>query len=1058
MTLLKNPSFDGGWTRQTHTGQEWGEIFTPEGWVAFWKEGPPVPNDSTNKLGYGRYEMQVIGWADPFKSPPRLHTTGDGNRSLKFFTFFRVHDGGVYQKVTGLHAGDKCEFSGWAHAWSSNKDDPRVSDGSHVGNRAFSAVEGTPGLDDGDRNFTFYVGIDPTGGTDPWGDSVVWGQGAHIYNAFSQIPAVKVTAQASSITVFIRSKVLWPFKHCDVYLDDMDLTVTPAVEGPVPDPDPLPGGEGYDYPVIAKGSKMGVHTIDLADTLDLMIQAPISTVKALEPGALVDVKDLCENTITVGRYMHGVIGSVNVEGPDINGDLNAEARRVADSLLPLWRDQELREHVDYWEVTNELDPVGVDGHRRFAEFFKFLMEIVEKEGFKILLFSYSLGVPEWEEWEAVVATGVFAKAKAGGHGLALHEYAFPVDQFWGEPLPGHPTYPNRGSLCGRYRHLYRDFLIPRDEVIPLFITEMNLALGNGDNEGLNLISGQEWIKQISWYDSLLREDYYVIGAHLFTLTNVPAWEEYDYSRFFPQLITYINGIKDEPNALPPSVVPEPESDIVAPRVKYDRTYVLLPPNAGSDWFKAVGDSGVWDEWRTTVGGSADDAGFGLKDYRSIIIVNPEAWADDIFAFFDTYYPGADVRSITAETPQALVLALHGLVHGPAAQVVAPFSQRDPRWSSIKLGKSSTTVYNNGCLLVGLSSICTLLDASMDPLELVTWMNANNGFLDDGRMVLTKPQEYISGLKFVAYPTWRSAGQTADLSMVEAALARGPVLVQVDFNPADSDLDSHWVVATGRIGDDLWVMDPWTGEMNMLMQTYSRGTLAQSIFAMLDYRLDAIPTPPPVATLPMIGFNDHEGVGGGAAKLLIENGGGFLVQPLFIGGSPAMINAAAAQSAGVKLVVRLCYSWSTDKGGAGALPLFGSPEWQVFVDAAVQTINQSSGVWGWEIGNECNNPRESPLAGPLTPQSVIETYNYISVRCTQSRLTTGALDPFNALLGDPQDWAKSVYGGIVRADFISVHGYVRGPDPALVGSTAKFTDAPLLWQSLNYPGCCTDLLA
>lgn len=29
--MLTNPGFEGGWTRKTHTGQEFGEIFVPDG-------------------------------------------------------------------------------------------------------------------------------------------------------------------------------------------------------------------------------------------------------------------------------------------------------------------------------------------------------------------------------------------------------------------------------------------------------------------------------------------------------------------------------------------------------------------------------------------------------------------------------------------------------------------------------------------------------------------------------------------------------------------------------------------------------------------------------------------------------------------------------------------------------------------------------------------------------------------------------------------------------------------------------------------------------------------
>jgi hypothetical protein len=92
-----------------------------------------------------------------------------------------------------------------------------------VGYNAFFAEEGTPGLDDADRNFTFWVGIDPTGGTNPYAPTVVWGKGAHIYNAYYQVPAVETTALADRVTVFLRSRTLWPFKHNDAYWDDVLL-------------------------------------------------------------------------------------------------------------------------------------------------------------------------------------------------------------------------------------------------------------------------------------------------------------------------------------------------------------------------------------------------------------------------------------------------------------------------------------------------------------------------------------------------------------------------------------------------------------------------------------------------------------------------------------------------------------------------------------------------------------------------------------------------------------------------------------------------------------------
>jgi hypothetical protein len=89
--------------------------------------------------------------------------------------------------------------------------------------------------------------------------------------------------------------------------------------------------------------------------------------------------------------------------------------------------------------------------------------------------------------------------------------------------------------------------------------------------------------------------------------------------------------------------------------------------------------------------------------------------------------------------------------------------------------------------------------------------------------------------------------------------------------------------------------------------------------------------------------------------------------------------------------------------------------------------------------------------------VIRTYNVIRDLAGEGfRMAPGALDPYHATQGDPRDWLAKIYARIHGAEFTAFHGYVRGPDPALVGSEARFTDAPLEWQYLNYPGCVTEM--
>ena len=204
-------------------------ILTPPGWLTWFREGAAY-----EELGQdGR--LEVVSWRQPEVKSVNHHNPDRMNSGLRgqlLFTVWRVHDAGFLQHVDVI-TGQHVLLSGWAHAWSNNEgaptsdnpDDPFWSEGSHVGFNPFFAPAGTDGLDGGDQNFTFMLGIDPAGGTNPLADTVIWGPGIHIYNAYREVPSVMATAQGSRITIFLRSRTLWRYKHNDAYWDDITLRV-----------------------------------------------------------------------------------------------------------------------------------------------------------------------------------------------------------------------------------------------------------------------------------------------------------------------------------------------------------------------------------------------------------------------------------------------------------------------------------------------------------------------------------------------------------------------------------------------------------------------------------------------------------------------------------------------------------------------------------------------------------------------------------------------------------------------------------------------------------------
>lgn len=97
-----------------------------------------------------------------------------------------------------------------------------------------------------------------------------------------------------------------------------------------------------------------------------------------------------------------------------------------------------------------------------------------------------------------------------------------------------------------------------------------------------------------------------------------------------------------------------------PREQYKRVFVLLPPGTTVEERLAVSEAvhNAGKGW--TVGNSADDAGIGDLDSRSVIALNDKRWSDDLKAFFQKYYPGVgymaapfDIPEIGYEAPAAL---------------------------------------------------------------------------------------------------------------------------------------------------------------------------------------------------------------------------------------------------------------------------------------------------------------------------------------------------------------------------------------------------------------------
>jgi LysM repeat protein len=294
LNLLKNPSFEGDYEIQCSfpggkpwiavpcdgvlPARPWQTVQVAKGWSAWWQP----PNDNRQAKDYydtfPSYCGQLspndcVAWHMPEfrdtrsmpQDPPRIRS---GENSQKYFTFWSVHEGGVYQVVEGLRPGTPLRFSIYMHAWSATK---------------LNGVEPNPHQSFGQTSMHMKIGIDPTGGTDPWSKDIIWSAEKDTYDKFERYE-VQAVARANKVTVFTHSRPENPMEHNDVYLDDAEMSF---VGGGAPSdlivnpPPAMVAVEGK--PAAANGGRIS-HIVKAGDTLfalALQYGVPVDQIMAL---------------------------------------------------------------------------------------------------------------------------------------------------------------------------------------------------------------------------------------------------------------------------------------------------------------------------------------------------------------------------------------------------------------------------------------------------------------------------------------------------------------------------------------------------------------------------------------------------------------------------------------------------------------------------------------------------------------------------------------------------------------------------------------------------------
>ena len=240
--LLQNPGFEGGFYTFNPDDYTWLALYAsqredcktsdgqylqcntaqvPVGWIPWWISQSEEDPDWKNRMP--EYKPATAPYAN------RIHS---GSAAAQYFTFHSTHTAGLLQ-VVDVPQNASLRFSIWGQAWSSASDTDYSDFPTAVNMR---------------------IGIDPTGGTNPYSSAIVWSGYKQPYDSYQQF-VVEAQAQGNQVTVFTISSPDEARKHNDVYWDDAELVVIgQAAPPPPPADDGDTGSSGDDTDTTSGGT------------------------------------------------------------------------------------------------------------------------------------------------------------------------------------------------------------------------------------------------------------------------------------------------------------------------------------------------------------------------------------------------------------------------------------------------------------------------------------------------------------------------------------------------------------------------------------------------------------------------------------------------------------------------------------------------------------------------------------------------------------------------------------------------------------------------------------
>lgn len=183
-----------------------------------------------------------------------------------------------------------------------------------------------------------------------------------------------------------------------------------------------------------------------------------------------------------------------------------------------------------------------------------------------------------------------------------------------------------------------------------------------------------------------------------------------------------------------------------------------------------------------------------------------------------FFNAAQMKQYNELLSDDYAMLWNGIVYGIDSGEYVSWRQKGATWSNIRIGNTSSTIGNIGCLV---TSIAILIEKSgtapatitpFNPGTFVEALNKNGGFDEHGNLQYSPINKIIPDFKYIGNIGLRGKTRAEKLETISKYFNDGYYLA-VEVKGA-TEGNQHWVAIIGIDGNEIVMVDPATNHTNM----------------------------------------------------------------------------------------------------------------------------------------------------------------------------------------------------------------------------------------------------